>query len=72
MDQTITNILEGRVQYNSVPTLQEAATESRASGKGSPASSLFGGSKARSSRLSLQRQMSLDDRKKLLLEQARK
>ncbi|XP_064382937.1 lipid droplet-regulating VLDL assembly factor AUP1-like isoform X2 [Halichondria panicea] len=78
VDMTITNIIEGRVKYTSIPTLHETtdrasvSSGANVSGGVSSSSSLFGGSRSRSVHLSLQRQMSLDERKKLLLEQSRK
>ena len=77
VDQTITNILEGRVKYTPIPTLHEATSVRSGAGdsvmsKSQVSQSLFGGNKSRSAHLSQQRQMSLDDRKKLLFEQARR
>ncbi len=79
VDMTITNIIEGRVKYTSIPTLHETtdggasiSTGASVSSGRSSSSSLFGGSRSRSAHLSLQRQLSLDERKKLLLEQSRK
>lgn len=85
VDQTITNILDGRVKFTSIPTLHEATGGGNVrvgagnrSGSGDQGrepkleSGLFGGRKSRSAHLSLQRHMSLEERKKLLLEQARR
>jgi hypothetical protein len=85
---TITNFLEGRVKYNPIPNLYETTTASlrkRATKSGTNASTanpkakktseggLFGSKTSTTSISSAkQRQLSLEEKKKLLIENARK
>ena len=68
VDVTITNILEERVRYDPIPTFHELTAASSNSNRG-------GGSTVVSRKTnfsSVQRQLSLEERKRNLLEQARR
>lgn len=75
VDLTITNILDGHVTFTPLPNLQELAEgveERERASQLKGGSELFRGPNPKSVHLSQQRQMSLEERKVLLLEQARR
>lgn len=74
VDITITNLLEGHVKYDPIPTLQEVtAASSRPNRSGGGGGGGGGGGVTVSRSLSsAQRQLSLEERKRNLLEQARR
>lgn len=73
VDITITNLLEGHVKYEPIPTLQEVtAASSHPNRSGGGGGGGGGGVTVSRSFSSAQRQLSLEERKKNLLEQARR
>ena len=72
VDITITNLLEGHVKYDPIPTLQEVTAASNHPNRSGGGGGGGGGVTVSRSFSSAQRQLSLEERKRNLLEQARR